>query len=437
MANPTQDNLLVQVQTYQEGLLAYLQNLNVFVATANTRFKEFESLTANLGATVTFDLPYRFTTASSLVATFQPLDQRVQTMTADQSKNVSITISAEQLILFKLEEYMERIGKGAIRELSAAVEAQVAAQCITGVPPGVNAQGNPYFGSGNNIPFRFYGNSLTQINSYTQLAQAVSNLENFGAAIGEHKGYVSDTVIPSIIGSGLQQFAESRNNEIANSWELGRFYSTRWYKSNLLPIHYSGTEGINGTVLTVVSTTLNAQGQVTAITFSGTHAATDPNSVLQYDRFQFNDNVSGFSNMRFLTFTGHQPCASPVQFFATATAASTGGSQVTVSIYPPLQAAEGNTQNLNQQIQAGMQASVLPSYRGGLLMSGDPLFIGMPRLPDENPYATGNKMDPDTAVSVRLYYGSIFGQNQHGVIHDCLWASSFVPEYGMVLVFPI
>ena len=431
------DNLLVQVQTYQEGLLAYLQNLNVFVATANTRFKEFEKLTANLGSSVTFDLPYRFTSADSLVATFQPLDQRFQTLTADQSKNVSFVISAEQLILFKLEEYMERIGKGAVRQLSATVEAQVAANVITGVPAGVNPQGQPYVGSGNNIPFRFYGNSLTQINSFTQLAQAVAMFENFGSAVGTHKAYLSDVVIPSIVGSGLQQFAVNRNNEMANSWEIGEFYNTNWYKSNLLPVHTSGSEGINGSVLTVVSTTLNAQGQVTAITFSGTHAASDAASVLQYDRFQFNDGVAGFNNMRYLTFTGYQPSANPVQFFATATAASTAGSQVTVSIYPPLQAASGNTQNLNQQIQAGMTASVLPSYRGGLLTSGDPLFLAMPRLPDEMPYPTGNKTDPDTAVSVRMYYGSLFGQDQHGIVHDCLWGSSLVPEYGMCLVFPI
>jgi hypothetical protein len=56
------NNILQQVQTYQLSNLAYLQNLNCFVATANTKFKNFEKLTANLGDTVTFDLPPRFTT---------------------------------------------------------------------------------------------------------------------------------------------------------------------------------------------------------------------------------------------------------------------------------------------------------------------------------------------------------------------------------------
>lgn len=47
MTVPT--NILQQVQTYQLSNLAYLQNLNCFVATANTKFKDFEKLTANLG----------------------------------------------------------------------------------------------------------------------------------------------------------------------------------------------------------------------------------------------------------------------------------------------------------------------------------------------------------------------------------------------------
>jgi hypothetical protein len=60
---------------------------------------------------------------------------------------------------------------------------------------------------------------------------------------------------------------------------------------------------------------------------------------------------------------------------AIAQAASTAGSQVTVSVYPPLQAAAGNTQNLNQPIVAGMEVMVLPSHRAGMITSGDPLFL--------------------------------------------------------------
>ncbi len=82
MALPT--NILQTVQTYQESELAYLLNLSCFVSTANTRFKDFEKMEANLGDTVTFDLPPRYVTTNSLVATFQPSQQRVQNLTVDQ-----------------------------------------------------------------------------------------------------------------------------------------------------------------------------------------------------------------------------------------------------------------------------------------------------------------------------------------------------------------
>jgi hypothetical protein len=410
-------NILQQVQTYQMSGLAYLQNLNCFIHQANTKFKNFENLVANLGDTVTFDLPPRMTTTNSLVAVFQSADQRVQSLTVSQSENVAYSFTAQQF-LFNVQDYMQKFGKAAIEELGAKIEANVAQNCVTNT-------------------YRFYGNGLTAINSYQQLAQALAQLRNYGSAKGMAKGFLQDTAIPNIINSGLAQFAEKRNDMTANSWELGQFSRCDWYTSNLLPVHTAGTEGQTQTLLTVVSTTLDANNAVIAITFSGTHAANDPNSVLQYDKFQFQDGVAGFSNLRFLTFTGHLPSAVPVQFQATAQAASTGGSQVTVSIFPALQAAPTNDQNLTAAIQPGMQVLVLPSHRAGVLYTGDALYLAMPKLPEEVPFPTSNDHDPDTGVSIRQYFGSLFGQNQRGMVHDCIWGSTLVPEYSMAVIFPL
>src|ERR1019366_6641760 len=123
------NNILQQVQTYQMSNLAYLQNLNCFVATANTKFKDFEKLTANLGDTVTFDLPPRFTVAQSLVATFQAADQRVQNFTVDQAINVSYAFTAQQFI-FNVEDYMSKFGKSAVEEMSAVIENNVGQNCV-------------------------------------------------------------------------------------------------------------------------------------------------------------------------------------------------------------------------------------------------------------------------------------------------------------------
>lgn len=417
MPSPTADNILQQVATYQMSNLAFMQNLNCFIRTANTRFKDFQNMTGNLGSTVTFDLPPRFVTANSLVATFQPAVQRVHTLTVNNAYNTSYVFSSEQFV-FNVKDYMEKFGKAATIELGAQVEANVALNCKT-------------------APYRFYGDGVTQINSYTQLANALAMFRNYGSASDSLKGYISDLAVPGIIGSGLQQFAMKRNDEIAMSWELGEFSRCQWYQSNLLPVHNAGTEGIQGSTLTVVSTTTNAAGQITAITFSGTNAASDANSVKLNDSFQFNDGVSGQTNVRFMTFVGHQVSGVPVQFRATADAASTGGSQVTVSIYPFLQSAAGAEQNISTPIVAGMQVSVLPSHRAGMITAADPLFLAMPRLPDQSPFATSSKSDPETGVSLRMYHGSKFGENQTGMVQDIIWGSTAVPEDTMKIVFPL
>ena len=371
----------------------------------------------NLGDTIGFDLPPRMTVTNSLVANFQPADQRIQVLTCGNAASASYAFTSQQFI-FNVEDYMERFGKSAITELGAQIEANIATNTVTNT-------------------FRFFGDGVNPINSFNQLAQALAFFRNFGSASGRAKGYLSDIAVPNIVGSGLNQFVIDRNNKMAMSWEVGEFSNCDWYQSNLLPVHIAGTEGQVGTVLTVAALTFAADGSITAITFNGTSAAGDANSVKQYDKFQFIDGVAGQPNMRYLTFVGHQPSSCPVQFQATANAASTGGSQVTVNVYPPLQANPTNYQNLNNQVQVGMQVRVLPSHRSGMITAGEPLFVGMPMLPDQTPFPTANANDSETGVSLRMYYGATFGQNQMGTVYDCIWGSTLVPEYSMALIFPL
>jgi len=408
------NNILQTVQTYQMSNLAYLQNLNCFVATANTKFKNFEKEVANLGDTVTFDLPPRFTSANSLIATFQSAEQRVETLTVDQAINVSYAFTAQQFI-FNVEDYMDKFGKSAVMEMSANIEANIARVCVES-------------------PYRFYGDGITQINSYGQLAAALAMYRNYGAAKDNTKFYMSDIAQSAVVNTGLNQFAPKRNDEAANSWDIGDFDKAAFYISNLLPVHTAGTLGEDGTVLTVVSVVKNANDAITQIVFSG--AGTDADAVKEFDKFQFSDGVAGQTNLRYLTFIGHKISSNPVQFRATADAASNAGN-VTVDVYPPLKSAAGSDRNLNVDIQAGMQATALPSHRAGMITAGNPLFLGMPMLPEEVPFPTANETDPDTGVSLRMYYGSLFGQNQRGMIHDAIWGKKCVPEYAMSVIFPL
>jgi hypothetical protein len=442
MALPT--NILQQVQTYQRSNLALLENLNCFMNIANTRFKDFEKITANLGSVVTFDLPPRFTTAQGLVAAFQPAVQRVLNLTCDQATNTSYAFTAQERI-FNVEKdtesYMEMFGRSAVAEMGANIEINLALNANSSVPVNtiVNGQTVPtgalHTESG---PFRFFGDGLTPINSYQQLAQMIANFKNFGSVNQGIEVILPDVDVPPIVGTGLNQFAPNRNNDIAMSWEVGEFGTppVMYYQSNLLPIQNAGTVGNSAQTLTVISTNDSTGAAITQITFSGA-TDLDANAIKAGDLLQFQDNVSGQPNMRYLTFIGHTVSAQPVQVRATANAAADGSGHVVVNITPTLQSTPGGTQNINNNIVAGMQAKALPSHRCGLVIGGDAFFLAMPRLPDQYPYPTAAEYDPATGVSMRMTYGSLFGQNQMGMIHDSTWGSVLVPEYCMRIAFPV
>lgn len=416
------NNVLQAVTTFNKANLALLQNSFCFLSTANKKFKDFDrQVPANLGTSVEFDLPPRFNTVNSLVIANQSAEQRVQTLTVDQQASTSYDFTAQQLIFnvdgSGVKDYMNVFGRSAVAEIGSKVEANVAKLAETNT-------------------YRFFGDGVTPISSYLQLANALAFFRNYGAAKENTKGYLSDLTFPGIINSGLNQFTPQRNEKEMNSWEVGAFSRCDWYQSNLLPTHTSGNVGINGTTLTVTSWVTAADGSISSITFSGA-GVSDADAIKEHDKLQFSDGVAGQTNMRYLTFIGHEVSQNPVQVRATADAASTGGGAVTITIDPPLQSNAGKDQNLNTPLAVGMQVTALPSHRCGLITAGNPLYLAMPRLPEEVPFPTSSLMDPDSGASLRQYFGSSFGQNQRSMVHDCIWGSTLVPEYSMMVALPV
>lgn len=410
-------NILQQVQTYQMSQLAFLGNFGCFIHTSNKKFENFENKVGNLGDTVNFELPPRFVSQPGLVVNYQPTQQRLQALTVNQAQNTSYAYTSQQMI-FNVEDYMERVGKAAVMELATEVESDVAKLAET-------------------QPYRFFGDGVTQISTFGQLASMLALYRTYGVAKEMIKVYLSDIAEPLIVNSGLNQFVLDRNEEIANSWEVGNWQGVDFYQSNLLPIHISGTTGELGQVLTVVSTNDPTGNNITQITVSGA-SISDPDAVKLYDLFQFQDGVANQPNMRYLTFVGHKPSSAFVQIQATADAASDGAGNVVLNINPPLCSVAGNAnQNLQFNVVAGMQLKGLPSHRCGLIVGGNALYLAMPRLPDQPPFYTGNEMDPDMGVSLRLTYGAVLGQNQLCYVNDVIWGKTMPGEYGMRIVFPL
>lgn len=413
-------NIFQAVATYNKSGLGRLLNSMVFVSTANNKFREFNTdFAANLGSSITGDLPPRFIANDGLVVdTFDSVEQRVFTLTVNAAKNVNYAVDNEEQI-FNLDpmDYMKDFGDSMILSLANKVETDVATDIL-------------------GHTFRFFGDGITNITSFGQLAKAYAFYRDFGAAEGMLDSYIDMMAAPDIINSGLNQFVLKRNDENANSWELGEFNNVRHYTTNLLPVQNAGTLGNDQAVLTVVSTVGSgtAADPITGIVFSG--AGSDDDAVKQNDLGYFLDNVSGQPNIRYLNWTSYTPSASKVQLRATADAVSSGGN-VTVSIYPALQYTEGRNQNLSTNITAGMQFKFLPSHRRGAIIGGKAFYVGMPRLPKQTPYPTSSIMDSVSKVGMRMTYGAIPFRNEMGIVYDVIYGKRLIDEYAMGLIFTL
>lgn len=428
MATPL--NILQNVQTYQPAELAFLLNSFVALSSANKKFKNFETETANLGDTVTFDLAPRAVTQYGLVITQQSAEQRKQTLSCTQAINSSYAFDAKQYI-FNVSDYMERFGMARIQEIGTKVEADIL-QNVTGTVRIQDPQ-NPLNGTladPTSGPYRFFGNGVTPINSFTQLAQALANFRAYGASDFKVMGILPLDYVPSIIGTGLNQFTINRNNELAMDWEIGPFSRCDWTESNLLPLHIAGSAGDSAATLTLVSTNDPSGNAITQLTVSSP-LGNDVNAMKTGDLLQFDDMT-----LRYLTFIGHLPSSQPVQIKSISDSPSVAGT-IVIDIYPPLQSTPGPNQNLNKSLVPGMTLTVTPSHRAGLIMSGNPLYVAMPRMPDEDPFSTVSHTDPGSGISIRNYWGSQLGLNNRVYVYDGLWGSTLVAENCMRLVFPI
>ena len=444
IVSTTPANILQNVQLYIKGEIAWLDNEFWGIANANKSLEEFNDKKGNLGDVITFDTSPRYISYDGLVITQQPSVQRLQSLICSQAKNVSAGYTDEQFI-FNVRDYMDRFGEAAAMELGTAIESDILLNIVSGVVG--NDPKSPEFNQAqvNSGPFRFFGDGVTPINSFTQLAQAWANFDAFGASRTKKRGVLPIDIVPAIVGTGLNQFSPDRADETSETWRVGRFggMAVDWSVSNLLPIHVSGTIGDTAApnnVMTVVSVNDPTGVNVTSITFSEPTGGTDANAVKAGDLFEFNDGVSGKPNMRFLTFIGHKPTRQRVQFRAIANAGTVAGA-ITVQIQTingvGLVWAQNQNQNLNNAIQVGMTVTPTPSHQAGWMDAGNSFYLAMPKLPDNDPFKTVYFKDKQSGAALRHYWGAQFGLDNRAYVRDSTWGSTLVAEDSMRLIIPM
>lgn len=410
------NNNLVQVQTYQRAMLAVLRNNYAYIEKMNTMFKNPQDFSGNLGDTIDYSLPVRQVARPGLsVSQFDGITQRKRSLAVDQAYHVANAFATKERIFNvegpKTKEFMKDFGEVAIVELGDTIEGNVALNNV-------------------NNTYRVFDGGASDITSFQQLAQAAANYRNIGAPKANLCGIIPDIKNPAIIGTGLNQFVLDRNEKQYNSWELGEFARVDWYSSNLCPIHIAGSVGQAGTTLTVVS--INAAG--TQLTLSGA-SNSDPDAIKKNDVLTFQDSGGV---VRFLTQNGHQVSQQPVQVAAVSDVGSDGTGQVVVDITPALISTPDTAErNISTDIVAGMELTVTNSHIAGILFYQPAFMLGMPQLPDKDPFTTGNAYDPETGISMRMSVGSSFEEDRKGTIWDVIWGSDLVPEYAMRLAFAL
>ena len=405
-------NIFQQVQTYQKSSLALLINQNPWIYTANKEFKNFDTFTGNLGSTVTFDQPPRLVVNDTLVATFQDTEQRVLSLTVDQAKNVAFEFSSQDWI-FNAEQYINKYGRTAVTALGTVIGASIAQNAVTNT-------------------YRTFGDGITPIDSYTQYAQALADYRAVGAPDANAKVYVSDVDMPGTIANGLGQFVPERNEEIAHSWMLGTFSDASFCRSNMLPVHIAGTAGVAQDILTVDA--LDVTG--TLLTLS--NVATDLGAFAENDiiTIDFVGNLAPTPLVRFTTSSGYLPSSQRIQVRVTAAADAVAG-VATVSIFPAINFTVGDKNQNATVTPVGSLALTTQSHRAGLITSNSPLFLAMPQLPDQTPFHTANSYDENSGGSMRMYYGTKFGENQQGFVYDTIWGSTLASDYAMRIAYPL
>lgn len=413
-------NILQAVQTYQRANLALLLDQTCFITTANTKFKNFNSLVAQLGDTVTFDKPPRFRTKNSLVAVpFGDVEQRTHSLTCATPFNVSYAYSAQEFIFYfenpgqATESYLKVFGRSAAKTLAEKCEIDMSSDII-------------------NHTYRFYPVPNNSISSIQQVSQAAARYRAYGAASGDLNVYIPLEAEPAIVGTMLNQFVTDRNERVAKRWQIGSYADMNFYRSNLLPLHIAGFAGDNNEQLTFDS--ISADG--TQITFT-TPTAAQADYLKAGDLLYFED--VGVTPLRYLTWTGYHPSSVPVQVRVIEDADAVAN-QVVAEVFPALIYDATDTDrnaNLNRAITPSDTARVIPSHRAGLMIGGEAWYLAMPKLPDQNPYETAVSMDEETGVSMRQTFGTVLGQNEQGMIHDVIMGHTMVDEYAMRLIFPV
>lgn len=449
------DNIFKAVETLQPLVVARALSKSALFSMGNRKYNDLQNLPGQLGATMTTQLPTKTVATDGLPVKNQAIKTRYAQITVDQALNASWAVTDPQRIFNLSQDGFEKeIGESMSTALAQTAEVRCGLS-LNGELPIVtyDSENNPIYTGQKHTDSgatRFFGDGVTPVNTYYQLAQGISQFSEVGDA-GEHTLIVPSVLQATIVNTALSQFVLRRNEKIAVNWYVGEVGDTTIYSSDKLPVHISGVVGN-----TTTGYSPEVHGQLTIVSIDGTSQTSDRSFVTQItctgsfgntldaiklgDLCQVVDVNSLGDPINMVATYGKNRTQQPVQFRVVADAASVSGTivlQVTAG-HDQLNGIPGDPeQYMTKPLAPGMEIWVAPSHRGMYLITGDAFFIANPALPKQTPFPSENKTDSETGANFRLTYGSNINNSTEQFTCASIFYPYMIPSYGYKFLIPL
>jgi hypothetical protein len=440
-------NQLVSVEAYAQETLGHLNAHLTYGGEAEKDFEGWDSVVPGLrGDSVQYRLSSVFNVRDQLafdVDTDGDFKERFGVLTINTEKNVVQNITDQEWQTHNLESLMNAFGSDMAASLAGQVDQDLASvACFGG--------------------YRWAGNVDANANSlgdFQQLRLANTLFRNFGGS-QMAKCVLPDIDTTRIINTGLQEFVPTSNEKLVKNWELGSIrgtVNTKYFQSQLNPIHFSGTLSEDGTgehvITSITSSTTILPGTSTPIPASIITVENVTNGVTVVDNdlgdigtaTQGGGKFNEQNPLKFLRIQDKTLTANNAQFKVVEGGATAAGGSITFKVIPELVfdgTGQDTARNLNRLISVGAGATtdrlrIVKTHKSGVIWQGKAFRFASPKLPSVEPFPSASIVDKDTKIGYRVYRGAVLGKAKSVVSHDIRYGAVMEPEYAMRLIFPV
>ncbi len=304
--------------------------------------------------------------------------------------------------------------------------------------------------------YRFFGDPLVpagQFSTVDSINLMIAQFRTFGGT-DYATCFLPQITSARIKTQSYQLFTPEQNDEFVKQGSIGVLGGNpfiRFMQTSIIPTHFSGTastETLNTTGYTIVSVTptppnvpssSGTPNGTTEIVLSGMTPGT---TIIENDMIQINSGDPS-SPLRFLNYVNYGiPSAQPVQGRVITGGTVDGAGALTITISPALIFDAAVTdpdvnRNLNRDIVPGSDTlQVAKSHKAGYIFFKEYIKYVSPKLPPLTPFPS-QSVTTDHGISVRSYYGAVFGGATDQFVIDNYYGYGVADEGVCRILIPV